>query len=87
MSVAEDIACRQLVERLTDYLEDAIPASERASIDAHLAICDGCASVLDQLRTTIRVTGTIGIDDVPAAQRDALRDVFRDWRRSASPDA
>lgn len=85
MSVAEDIACQELVESLTDYLEGAVPASERAAIEAHLAHCDGCAAALEQLRVTIRLAGTIGIEDVPASQRDALRGAFRDWR-SARPD-
>ena len=87
MSLAQDIACRELVELLTDYLEGAIPAADRARIDAHLARCDGCTRALDQLRTTIRVTGAIGIDDVPAPQREAMRDAFRGWRRSTLPDA
>jgi len=82
VSLAEDIACRELVERLTDYLEDTIPAPDRARIDAHLALCDGCTNVLDQLRTTIWVTGTIGHQDVPAPQRESLRAAFRDWRRA-----
>ena len=30
MSVRGDVVCRELVERLTDYLEDAIPAEDRA---------------------------------------------------------
>jgi anti-sigma factor RsiW len=87
VSVAEDIACRELMELLTDYLEGAIPLADRARIDAHLALCDGCTRALDQLRRTIRVTGSIGIEDVPAPQREAMRAAFRDWRRSALPDA
>ena len=87
MIVGDDVACRELVELLTDYLEDAIPARDRATIDAHLAKCDGCTNVLDQLRRTIRITGAIAPEDVPAEQREALRAVFKDWRRSAPPVA
>jgi anti-sigma factor RsiW len=72
-----DVVCREVVERLTDYLEDAMPAADRAAIDAHLAGCDGCTNALDQLRRTIRITGTLGLDDVPEAQRDALLAIFR----------
>ena len=77
MSLKSNVACRELVELLTDYLEDAIPAADRAVIDAHLVDCDGCTSVLDQLRRTIRVTGTLTLDDVPDAQREALLAIFR----------
>jgi len=85
MSIDDVIVCRELVELLTDYLERAIPAADRAAIDAHLRACDGCTRALDQLRRTIRVTGTLTPDDVPRDQRDALREVFRDWTRSAPP--
>jgi anti-sigma factor RsiW len=78
MSVEGEVACRELVERLTDYLEDAIPAADRAVIDAHLAGCDGCDRALDQLRRTILITGALTEQDVPAEQRDALLRVFRD---------
>jgi hypothetical protein len=78
MSVEGDVVCRDLVERLTDYLEDAIPAADRAVIDAHLVDCDGCTRALDQLRRTIRATGALTEQDVPAEQRDALLRVFRD---------
>ena len=47
------IHCRELVERVTAYLDDALPATERAEIDAHLAQCDGCTVYLGQLRATI----------------------------------
>ena len=87
MSLDDDIVCRELVELLTDYLEGAIPAADRAVIDAHLATCDGCTRALDQLRRTIRLTGTITPDDVPPGQREALAAAFRLWARSARPPA
>ncbi len=77
MSLRGDVVCRELVELLTDYLEDAIPPARRAAIDAHLADCDGCSNALDQLRRTILITGTLTPEDVPATQRDALLAAFR----------
>jgi hypothetical protein len=43
-------------------------------------LCDGCAFHLDQMRTTIAVTGSLTEDSVtPEAQESLLR-VFRDWK-------
>ena len=42
----EDLACQELVELVTDYLEDALPPEERARFDAHLAECPGCSNYL-----------------------------------------
>ena len=48
-----DIACNELVELLTEYLEGTLPPAEVAAIEEHLSGCDGCRTYLDQLRTTI----------------------------------
>jgi anti-sigma factor RsiW len=87
MSIDDVIVCRELVELLTDYLEGAIPANDRAVIDAHLSTCEGCTRALDQLRRTIRAAGALTPDDVPQDQRQALREAFKEWARSAPPPA
>ena len=51
-------------------------------LDAHLAVCPGCASVLEQFRAIIAMTGRLAEHDVDAltdAQRDPLVAVFRAW--------
>jgi anti-sigma factor RsiW len=72
--------CRTLVELMTDYLEGALPEEERARVDAHLAGCDGCTAYLEQMRTTIRLTGMLTDDQIPAQARQALLGAFREWR-------
>ncbi|MBI5710404.1 MAG: zf-HC2 domain-containing protein [Candidatus Eisenbacteria bacterium] len=37
-------------ERLSEYLDGELPALERASLEAHLAGCAGCARTLEELR-------------------------------------
>ncbi len=79
---ADDLPCRQVVELITDYLDDALSAHERARLDEHLSDCDGCATVLDQFRTTIEVTGRLDPDDVDrldAPTRTGLLGAFRRW--------
>jgi hypothetical protein len=51
------MSCQELVELVTDYFEDALEPAERARFVAHVAECAGCAAYLDQLRTTIAITG------------------------------
>lgn len=43
-----DIACIELVELLTDYLEGALPPDEVAAVEAHLALCPHCQVYLDR---------------------------------------
>ena len=55
--VDPDLACRELVELVTDYLENALPATERARFEAHLADCEGCDAYVEQVRATITLVG------------------------------
>lgn len=63
----DDVACRQVVEVLTDYLEGVLPVEDRAALEQHLVLCEECATFLDQLRTTIGLTGRLRAEDVPDA--------------------
>ena len=79
MTVRE-LACRELVEIVTDYLEGAMPDWERASFEEHLAECEGCSTYLDQMRRTIELTGRLTERDVSQPAADALLRAFRDWK-------
>ena len=79
MTAPATIECRDLVELLTDYLEGAMPDPERMRLEEHLAGCEGCARYLEQMRITIRLTGMLTEDQVPAEAREALLGAFRGW--------
>ena len=67
---------------VTDYLEGELPTEERAVLERHLALCDGCATYVDQIRETIRLSGTLKEEDVPAPIMEVLIDAFREVRGS-----
>ena len=83
MTESDEVACRELVELVTDYLEDAIPERDRARLEAHLAGCEGCTAYLEQMRTTIRLAGRLTEQALPEQTCAALLEVFRDWGREA----
>jgi predicted anti-sigma-YlaC factor YlaD len=74
------LACKELVELVTDYLEGVMPATERTRFEEHLAICEGCDAYLDQMRQTIRLTGRLTEYDVPKPAIDELLRAFRGWK-------
>ena len=78
----DDLACQELVEIVSDYLEGALPEAERKRFDAHLEVCEGCRRYLDQMRTTIRVVGTLTEDDLDPDAKDQLLQLFREWNRT-----
>lgn len=79
MGVTEDLTCREVVELMTAYLEGDLPATEAARVEAHVADCDGCETVVAEMRDTIRLTGMLTEDAITPAQRDTLLAAFRDW--------
>ena len=78
---ARPLTCREVIDLLTDYVEDALPEQERRRVEAHLATCDGCTTYLEQMRETIRLTGMLTEEQSPDAARERLLDAFRDWTR------
>jgi anti-sigma factor RsiW len=77
----EDMACVELVELVTDYLEGALPPEERRRFDAHIAGCEGCTAYLEQFRETIRLAGVLREDDVSPEARATLLAAFAGWQR------
>jgi anti-sigma factor RsiW len=80
MSVPE-MTCKELVEVVTDYLDGSMPAQQRLLFEEHLAFCDWCQTYLEQMRATIRLTGTLREEDLEPQAREALLGVFGDWKR------
>ena len=79
MTVAE-MACNELVELVTEYLEGTLSPADRVRFEAHLAECRHCVIYLKQMRQTIQVMGRLREDTIPEpAKRELLR-AFRDWK-------
>jgi anti-sigma factor RsiW len=78
---AEALTCRELVELVTEYLEGALSAGDRARFDDHIAECVDCTAHLNQMRRTLRVVGRLTEGSLRPEARDALLTAFRDWRR------
>ncbi len=74
-----DLACREVVELVTDYLEGALDERDRARFEAHLGGCDGCAAYLDQMRLTLRLAGQLEPEAIDPVFRDRLVQAFRGW--------
>jgi hypothetical protein len=74
-----DLTCRQIVELVTDYLEDRLEPATRDALEGHLDDCPGCTSYLDQMRETIRLTGRLREDDLSPELKQELILAFRAW--------
>jgi anti-sigma factor RsiW len=76
-----EMTCQELVELISDYLEGDLPADQRLLFEEHVAWCDWCRTYVEQMRETIRLTGTLREEDIDPGVRDELMLLFRDWKR------
>jgi anti-sigma factor RsiW len=75
------LTCHELLELITEYLEEALPPADRRRVEDHLEVCEGCRTYLEQMRETIRLTGMLTEEQVPEEQKAELLRAFRDWTR------
>jgi len=83
LSRNDPLACREVVEMVTAYLEGSLPRRDRRRFEAHLADCPHCTEYLAQMRATIELTGTLTADDLPGPVQDEFMDLYRRWRADA----
>jgi len=77
----DDLSCQELVELVTDYLEGAMPDELRLRFERHIERCTGCGAYVEEMRQTIRVTGSLTVEAVTAEAERALLEAFRGFRR------
>jgi anti-sigma factor RsiW len=79
-SEIEQLSCQELVELVTDYLEGTLPDADRLELERHLETCDGCRRYVEQMHTTIVLTGEARSLDLAPEAEETLLAAFRDWK-------
>jgi len=76
-----DITCKEVVELITEYLDDALSLEERTRFEQHLVTCPGCKAYLRQIRQTIEASRQLTEESLPSGVKEELLDAFREWRK------
>jgi anti-sigma factor RsiW len=74
------MACNEIVETVTAYLDGTLDPVDRSRFDAHLAECPHCTEYLAQMRATIERLGRFDETTLSQSARKQLLAAFRDWR-------
>ncbi|HEX9381505.1 MAG TPA: zf-HC2 domain-containing protein [Gaiellaceae bacterium] len=80
MRLDRELACKDIVELVTAYLEDGLDSADRERFEEHLVFCDGCDHYLEQMRVTVEATGRVDAGALPAELEERLLEAFRAWR-------
>lgn len=75
-----DLVCQEAVELVTLYLDGALSRRERRRFEIHLRKCPNCSAYLEQIRVTIRLSGSVDPDDLSPEATADLTELYRRWR-------
>jgi predicted anti-sigma-YlaC factor YlaD len=71
----DEIHCRDFVEMITDYFEDALAPRSLEHVEEHLVMCDWCVAYLGQMEATLNSLRELGSESdvgVPYPDRSTL---------------
>jgi len=77
------LTCKELVELVTEYLENTLPLDERMRFEDHLKGCSGCRTYLEQMRQMIQMVGCLSEESIAPETQKELLNIFRDWQRES----
>jgi predicted anti-sigma-YlaC factor YlaD len=85
-----EVNCKEVLDQLSDFLDDEARAEMCRQIEEHLNRCGGCKVVVDTVKKTIMLYQGDGPAETPvrvsAALQSALAFEYRRSRQDASPD-
>ncbi len=70
------VSCRQVLEELSNYIDNDVDAKLRDQIENHLKSCRRCSVILDTTRKTVRIYSNEGVLEVPGGYSQRLRNFF-----------
>lgn len=78
---ASYLTCKELVELVTEYLENALTPVDRRRFEEHIMTCPPCRAYLDQMHKTLDVVGRVPEASLSPDAERSLLEAFRDWKR------
>ncbi len=76
------LSCEDLMQRTSEYLDEALPPGEREAFDRHLATCAPCTHQLREILQTIQRLRSLPREPMPSEMKERLRQALHS-RQSA----
>ncbi len=77
-----DLNCQEVVELVTDYLEQALLPEKQAQFEEHIAKCPGCNTFLEQVQQTIMMLRKLSEQEAFPETKQDLLEIFRNWKQN-----
>jgi predicted anti-sigma-YlaC factor YlaD len=73
--------CQEVVELVTDYLEQALLPEMQEQFEEHIAECPGCVTYLEQVQQTIMMLRKLSEQQMFPETKQELLELFRNWKQ------
>ena len=85
MAIDDELTCKQVVELVTDYLENVLLPEMRKRLEEHVVDCPGCANYIEQVRLTVSMLHQLAQEPIFPETKQELLEAFRNLRQSPLP--
>ena len=75
-----DISCKELVDLVTDYMDETISDEARAKFEHHLSECGYCDTYVKQMHLTVTLTKKLAETEETKPAPNELLNIFRKWK-------
>jgi hypothetical protein len=80
----KELNCQEVVELVTDYLEQALLPETQVQFEDHIEKCPGCETFLEQVQQTIMVLRKLSEQQTFPETKQELLEIFRNWQQGES---
>jgi predicted anti-sigma-YlaC factor YlaD len=76
-----ELNCQEVVELVTDYLEQALLPEMKAAFEKHVAECPGCDTYIEQVQQTIMMLRKLTEQPLFPETKKELLEIFQNWKQ------
>ncbi len=73
--------CQEVVELVTDYLEQALLPEMQTEFEKHVKGCPGCDTYLEQVQQAIMLLRKLSEQQTFPETKQDLLEIFRNWKQ------
>ncbi len=84
MTINDALSCQEVVELVTEYLENALLPEKRKRLEEHVDNCPGCTTYIEQVQLTIGMLHRLVEEPAFPATKQELLQHFRNWKQDSS---
>ena len=84
--MSHELSCKEIVDLVTDYIDEDISDEVLAKFEQHLSECGYCNAYVKQMHLTVTLTKKLAESDENKPVPDNLLNIFREWKQEQKPD-